>query len=143
MIYLDSNVFIIAALYTDDVGEKARELIKAIEEGEVKAATSALTYDEVYWAVKKLKDKNAAHKAGGGLLMLPNIHILEVDRNVLFTAHKLLSDYSLDPRDAIHAACAISKKISDIVSQDGDFDRIKGLKRTQLADFKLTKVGIE
>ncbi len=134
MIYLDSNVFITAALYTNDIGETARELIKAVEDGKVKAATSALTYDEVYWAVKNLREKNAAHKAGGGLLMLPNLSVLEVDK-----AHKLLIDYLLGPRDAIHAACAFSKNISDIVSQARDFDRIKGLKRIQIADVKPTK----
>lgn len=138
MIYIDSNVFIAAALYTDDVAEKAREIIKTVEDGELKAATSALTYDEVYWAVKNLKGKDAAHRASGGLLMLPNISILEVDRTILFEAHKLLDDYSLDPRDAIHAACAVSKGIKIMISEDSDFDKIKGLKRTRIMDFKFS-----
>jgi hypothetical protein len=40
MRYLDSNVFIIAALYTDELGEKARGLISAVEKDRVNAATS-------------------------------------------------------------------------------------------------------
>lgn len=137
MIYIDSNVFIVAALYTDDVAEKARGLVGAIEEGEVEAATSALTYDEVYWAIKNQKGKDAAHKAGGGLLMMPNISILEVDRTILYKAHELLEEYSLDPRDAIHAACALSGSIKTMISEDKDFDKVRGINRISLEDFEL------
>ena len=54
MIYLDSNIFIYAAVNTQEPGEKARSLLQRIQQGDEKAETSALTFEEVFWAIKKL-----------------------------------------------------------------------------------------
>jgi predicted nucleic acid-binding protein len=62
MIYVDSNLFIYATLNTEEVGEKARSLLQRIQQGEEKAETSALTFDEVFWAIKKF-DFEAALEA--------------------------------------------------------------------------------
>jgi|Deesub1362A_J573_1020465.scaffolds.fasta_scaffold00350_9 predicted nucleic acid-binding protein len=140
MIYLDSNVFIIAALYTNTLAEKARELIREVEEGKVKTATSALTYDEVYWSVRKIKDKGAALKAGDALLTLSNLSIIGVDRTVLFKAHGLLEEYLLHPRDAIHVASALSRGIKTVISEDKDFDKVKSITRISLGDFRLSTI---
>ena len=48
MIYIDSNVFIYATLNTEELGEKARSLLQTIQQGEEKAETSALTFDEYF-----------------------------------------------------------------------------------------------
>ena len=53
MFYLDANVFIYAAINTKEFGEKSRSLLQRIQQGEEKAETSALTFDEVFWAIKK------------------------------------------------------------------------------------------
>ena len=53
MIYLDSNIFISAALYDDISGKNARQIIKDVRCGDIKACTSTLTFYEVYWIVKK------------------------------------------------------------------------------------------
>ena len=53
MIYLDANVFLNAILTREKEGEKARTIIKKLQKGELTAATSALTFDEVFWIVKK------------------------------------------------------------------------------------------
>ena len=53
MLYLDANVFIYATINTEELGEKARFLLGKIQQGEEKAETSALTFDEVFWASKK------------------------------------------------------------------------------------------
>ena len=139
MMYLDSNVFVSAALYTDELGDRAREIVSGVELGKLKAATSSLTYDEVFWAVKKFKGRDAAVKAGGAFLSMINLVIVDVDRDVLQRAHGLISaeGSSLDPRDAIHAACAFAKEVIEIVSEDSDFDSVEGLKRSRIMDFKL------
>lgn len=136
MIYLDANVFLAAALHKGDTGKKAKTLLRQVQTGSTAAATSALTYDEVYWLVKKYRGRDDALMSAGALLMLPNLTILDVTVEAIWRAHKLLEDYALDPRDAIHAACALTRGIKTVVSDDGHFDRIKGIKRVSIKDFK-------
>jgi predicted nucleic acid-binding protein len=64
MRYLDANVFIYAALYEGEKGDKARKLIKKVREGEEAAFTSVLTFDEFFWIVKKERGFDSALEAG-------------------------------------------------------------------------------
>ena len=131
MIYIDSNVFIYATVNTKEPGEKARSLLQKIQQGEEKAETSALTFDEVFWAIKKL-DFEAAIEACQALLNFPNLEIISADRDVALSAQQIIKEYHLAPRDAIHAATAIAGKAEAVVSTDTHFDKIKGLKRRSL-----------
>ena len=131
MLYLDTNIFIYATINTQDLGEKARSLLQKIQQGEEKAETSALTFDEVFWAVKK-HNLELAFEACQALLNFPNLEIIPADRELAFSALQLIREYHLAPRDAIHAATAIAEKADCVVSTDADFDRVKGLKRRPL-----------
>ena len=133
MLYLDSNVFIYATINTKDLGEKARALLQKIQQGEEEAETSALTFDEVFWAIKK-HGQEAAFEACQALLNLPNLEIAAFDRELALSALQLIKQHHLAPRDAIHAATAILGKADIIVSTDAHFDKIKGLKRWSLED---------
>ncbi|HEY3128917.1 MAG TPA: PIN domain-containing protein [Acidobacteriota bacterium] len=46
-----------------------------------------------------------------------------------------VSLHHLKPRDAIHAASALSRGIREIVSEDSDFDAIKELQRKSIRKF--------
>ena len=131
MIYIDSNVFIYATLNTEELGEKARSLLQRIQQGEEKAETSALTFDEVFWAIKKL-DSEAALEAAQALLNFPNLEIISVDRDLSLSALQIIKEYHLAQRDAIHAATAIGGKAEVVVSTDANFDKIKEIKRRSL-----------
>lgn len=131
MIYIDSNVFVYAILNTEEIGEKARSLLQRIQQGEEKAETSALTFDEVFWAIKKI-DFEAALEAAQALLNFPNLEIVSVDRDLSLSALQLIKEYHLDPRDAIHAATAIAGKAEVVVSTDPHFDKLRELKRRSL-----------
>lgn len=132
MIYLDSNVFLNAILNRGKAGEKARDLIHKIEKGEIKASTSALTFDEVFWIVKKYRSFNKALEACKALLQIPNLLFIEVNDKTLWLACGMIEKYRLNPRDGIHLACALSREIHTIVSEDKDFDRVKEIKRKTL-----------
>ncbi|MBI2938647.1 MAG: hypothetical protein HYY22_10640 [Thaumarchaeota archaeon] len=43
--YLDSNVFIYADLNQEDIGDRARSLLREVQDGKQPASTSALTFD--------------------------------------------------------------------------------------------------
>ncbi len=131
MLYLDSNVFIYAAMNMQALGENARSLLLKIQLGEEKAETSALTFDEVFWAVKKHSEE-AAVEACQALLNFPNLEIVPVDRELVLLALRLIEKHHLAPRDAIHAATAIADKADVIVSTDAHFDNMKEPKRRPL-----------
>ncbi len=130
VLYLDANVFIYATINTQKPGENARELLQKIQQGEETAVTSALTFDEVFWAVKKYSAELAFHSCTA-LLNFPNLEIIPVDRETAISALKIIDEYHLAPRDAIHAATAIAEKADFIVSTDAHFDKVKELKRKE------------
>ena len=135
MIYLDSNVFLNAILNTEEEGEKARGIIRKLQKGEMAAATSALSFDEVFWVVKKHRDYDTALKAVKAFLEIPNLMFLDVDDEILWSAFDLARRYRLNPRDVIHLGCALNHGIFTIVSEDKDFDRVKEIKRKSLSEF--------
>jgi predicted nucleic acid-binding protein len=131
MLYLDSNIFIYAAVDTTETGNKARILLQKIQSGKEKATTSALTFDEVFWVLKKQSQKQAI-EACEALLNFPNLELKPVNGELLSLTLQIIKQYNLDPRDAIHAATAIATKADGIVSTDQHFDKVKELKRQPL-----------
>ena len=129
MIYLDTNVFIYAATNDDEKGNWARQILKTIIEEKEQGYTSCLTWDEVVHALWKLRGKEKAHIEGRKMLELGNIHFLPPTINIINKAQDLIEQTSLKPRDAIHAATAIVKGISNFATNDDDFDEVKELKR--------------
>jgi predicted nucleic acid-binding protein len=135
MIYLDSNVFLNAILNLEEEGEKARNIVQKLQKGEIAAATSALSFDEVFWIVKKHRNYDMALKAVKAFLEIPNLTFLDVNDEILWSAYNLAKRYRLNPRDVIHLACALNHGIFTIVSEDKDFDKVKEIKRKSLLDF--------
>ncbi|MHA1261420.1 MAG: type II toxin-antitoxin system VapC family toxin [Candidatus Freyarchaeota archaeon] len=59
---------------------------------------------------------------------------ISVGESAILQAQKLVERYGLKPRDAIHAAAALDKNLT-MVSDDTDFDVVKGLKRIGIKEF--------
>jgi predicted nucleic acid-binding protein len=135
MQYVDSNVFLYSVLYSPDSepkAKKAKEILQKIENGELSAATSTLTWDEVVWVTTKLLGRTDAIDQGQKLLGFPNLEFINADEGIIAQAQALMGKYKLSPRDSIHIASALSKKIKTILSDDEDFDQIKEIQRTPL-----------
>jgi predicted nucleic acid-binding protein len=135
MQYVDSNVFLYSALYSPDLepkAKKAKEILQKIENKELSAATSTLTWDEVVWVATKLLGRTGGIAQGQKLLGFPNLEFINVDEGILAQAQSLMGKYKLSPRDSIHVASALNRKATIIISDDEDFDQIKEIKRTPL-----------
>jgi len=135
MQYIDSNVFLYSTLYSpasEPKAKKAKEILQKIENGEMPAATSTLTWDEVVWVATKLLGRVDGIAQGQKLLGFPNIEFINVDEGIIAHAQAIMANYKLSPRDSIHIASALSKRIKTIVSDDEDFDQIREIKRTPL-----------
>lgn len=132
MIYLDSNIFIYAAINNDRAGEKSRILIRKLLHEKRDIGTSSLTWDEIIYAIWKKEGKEKALLEGKKFLQFPDLILFKADTIILAKAQELAEYYSLKPRDAIHAATALVNGIKEIASDDPDFDKVKQLKRIKL-----------
>ena len=135
MQYVDSNVFLYPTLYSTDIepkAKKAKEILRKIESGDLQAATSTLTWDEVVWVTIKYLGRTDGVAQGQKLLGFPNLEFINVDEAIIAQAQALMGKYKLSPRDSIHIASALSKKTKTILSDDEDFDQIKEIKRIPL-----------
>ncbi len=138
MIYLDSNVFIFALLYDDEVIHEAkisRVILNHIIGQKILAFTSTLTWDEVVYVVMKKAGQTASVLTGEKLLMFPNLKMIPADQEILKIAQDLIGRYSIRPRDAIHLASAMKAGCETILSEDSDFDKINEVKRVSLRDY--------
>jgi predicted nucleic acid-binding protein len=136
MIYLDANVFVMANLNAEAIGDKARSLLRDVQTGKVDGCTSALTFDELVWAVKKNRTKEDAVLAGEAFLNMPSLKLVAVSGDLLAGALSLMKEHRLDPRDAIHAASALNEGAKSIVSADRHFDKLKGFKRKDISEIQ-------
>ncbi|MBI4452998.1 type II toxin-antitoxin system VapC family toxin [Candidatus Woesearchaeota archaeon] len=135
--YLDTSVFVVSALDTGVNGEKSRNIIDAIQKNSFEGYTSALTFDELAFAVRKLRSFENSIIAGDDFLNMGHLNFIEIAYETVKLAQDLIKKYRLRPRDAIHAACAMHKDIKIIVSDDADFDSVKELERKSIKDFKI------
>lgn len=118
-VYLDANVFIYALEGVPPYLEPMRELLTAIDAGEVRATTSELTLAEVL--VRPMADHNAELQAayqemlqaGGGFQILP------VSRGILVQAASLrAATGSLKLPDAIHVGSARACGCDTLLTND-------------------------
>ncbi|MBI3035879.1 type II toxin-antitoxin system VapC family toxin [Candidatus Woesearchaeota archaeon] len=137
MTYLDANIFIFAAGSRSEIGEKARKFLENLQLGNERAFTSSLTFDEVVWKVSQIRSFNDALSAGDNLVGMPNLIFLDVNTTIISKSLDLMRLYKLYPRDAIHAASALNNNVYEIISEDKDFDNIKGLKRKSIKELRL------
>ena len=128
-IYLDANIFIYAAINNGSVGEKCRKILFEIYQNKSTGYTSVLTWDEVVYSIWKKEGKIKAFEQGKNFLKLPNILFISATSAIISKSQELMENYGLKPRDAIHVATALSNNITQIASDDSDFNKVKEIKR--------------
>ena len=94
--------------------------------------TCALTLDEIMWVMIKNKKEKALRETIEDIYAVPNLSIKEVPSSTPLDALTLMEQFDLKPRDAFHVAVMKSNGITEVVSDDPDFDRVKGIKRIRL-----------
>lgn len=133
MIYIDSNIFIYSVVAKSDKQiSLSKNILLKITERKFDAATSVLTWDEFVWVVRKTLGQGLVEIEGSKFLNLPNLKFIAVEESTIREAQRLVGKYTLKPRDAIHVATAISHGISQIISDDPDFDKVAELERIGL-----------
>ncbi len=132
ILYIDSNIFIFPLIYDNDQANQSMEILTKIENNEITAYTSILTWDEVTYVVNKIMGKADSIGSGKKFINYPNLRFITADINIIIKAQEIMKNYNIKPRDAIHVASALSKNIHNIVSDDSDFDSIDLINRIKL-----------
>jgi predicted nucleic acid-binding protein len=132
MIYIDANIFIYALAGRDgDIDTiKSKRILVDVRSNKIQACTTILTWDEVFYFIKRHIGEADAINKGKMLISFPNLSFIEINKKTIVDAQSLCENYHLDPRDAIHGACALSHCSGAILSNDGDFDSITGISRS-------------
>lgn len=125
--YVDANVLVFALIDGGPAGDACRRRLAQIDHPAGDAVTSALTMDEVAWALVKRIDRATALKMVRGYLKMPGLSILPATSAELDLALKLMEDHPLKPRDALHAATALRHGTDSFVTFDSDFADIESL----------------
>lgn len=148
-LYLDTMVFHALLRANNDA---ARVLFKAIEAGQYRAYTAALTFNELAYRMllslirdkygKSPQDRLRQDRQGmvnefyahietrlTQLQLLLHLVVLDITATDLTTMHRNCITYHLLPRDALHLAAMQKVGCTALVSLDSDFDRVQGIQR--------------
>ncbi|MBI4173515.1 MAG: type II toxin-antitoxin system VapC family toxin [Candidatus Aenigmarchaeota archaeon] len=125
MQYIDSNIFILAAIDSAGRGDRARNRIENLVNSGKPFATSSLTFGEIMWTLMRHTDRGTALQQAERVMGFSGLIIVNAARKEVAETLRLMAKYrSMKPRDAMHLACALSAGSDSIISDDEDFKAI-------------------
>lgn len=129
--FVDSNVFIYVMMDDRSYSEKALRILTSFEEGRELGWTSTLALSQALSHLKKRRKYHAIDKFYDYLEGSP-ISVTETTRDDMTRARSTKEEQNLPWSmwdDLVLASQMRRLGISEIYSNDPDFDRIRGLKR--------------
>lgn len=132
MRFLDASLFIYLLTADGDLYSEVRELfLDSVRRG---ACTDALAIDEFMWVCRRRYGVPLAISMRAVRdVILPTVELLEIGEAELLEALSALERDLLDkPSDAIHYGVMRTHGVSEIVTEDRDFERLPGVTRIWL-----------
>lgn len=133
MIYLDSNIFIIAANKNDGRCGNALKLLERMEKGQINCCTSVIAIDEVVWGISNLVGEEEAKEIWSSLLEEPNLDLISLEELDISSAKNYFPD--LDPRDCLHLQAFKKSKSDFLVTEDKDFEDLEKINSLRISEF--------
>jgi len=151
-VYVDTNILYMYLRVDPAHLSAIKAFLSRIIGGQIEAFVSILVLDELFYRlllarVKETTDRNpldvlrenqskaiAAHSdaiaaALRKLTLLPHINLVGVDNTDFNRMLENIQTFFLLPRDALHVAIVQRLGLNQVASDDGDFDRVKGVER--------------
>jgi len=122
LVYLDTNVFVYALNAFPPFVEPLAELLRGVDDGSVRAATSQLTLMESL--VLPFRNRDAHQEDRCRMILRPRsgLQLLPVSLGILETAARLRAESpSLRTPDAIHLATALQAGCEALLTNDQHF----------------------
>lgn len=129
--FVDSNIFVYVMMADPAYSAKALQILTGFEQGKDQGWTSTLALSQAFSHLKKRKKYQAVDKFYDFLEGSP-IRVTETTRDDMVNARNEKEDQGLQWRlwdDLVIAAQMRRLTISEIYSNDADFDKLKGLTR--------------
>ncbi len=129
--FVDSNIFVYLIMGDPLYSGKALHILTSFEEGDASGWTSTLALSQAFSHLKKRKKYDAVDKFYDYLDGTP-VRVAETTRDDLTNARKSREAQGLPWSmwdDLVLASQMQRLGISEIYSNDRDFDKIRGLKR--------------
>ena len=136
MIYIDTNIWIYAITAHPRYGKKCRRILEALERGELEAAISVQVLSEVAGVLYQqfgVKDTVGQIEA---ILSYP-LELIDVTPDIVLRAAEYSRDYGILPYDGIHVASALGRMTKEILSADGELDKVAAITRIDPLEFQL------
>lgn len=131
MILVDANVLMYAAGAEHPHKRASVAFLERVARGQIEVTTDAEVLQEIlhrYRAIGRWEDGRQVYDLTRQLF--PSI--VPVTARTLDRARLILdTDRRIMARDALHAAVVLTERLDGVCSYDRDFDRIKGIARTE------------
>ena len=125
---LDTNVLVYHILNDSHFGKKARAILQKIEGGEKVLLPLAVLKETLF--VLLAHGRTVADVADMfSVFQKDNIMTVADDFSLFMEGLLIATRYDIDPTDGVIAAIMTKYNISEIYSNDPDFDKIPGIKR--------------
>ena len=112
-VLFDTNVVLDVLLDRDPFAEVATQLFSKVEYGEIQGYVAAITINNLFYIIRKVKDRDLAYNAVQRILTA--MHICPVNRRTL---EKALNLNYKDFEDAIQLVCALENNLDIIVTRN-------------------------
>ncbi len=137
MRFLDANVFVYAyykprgklTKEQKDLKDKAKAIVKAINEGREEVITSVVHLSEISNILKRAMPTSELHNFLLGLYSRENVKIVGVTSADYLLAIELMNELDMDPSDTLAVAIMKRNNLKEIYTFDKGFDKIKEIKR--------------
>lgn len=131
MKYVDANIFIANLIADNRLGEVAKKYLESVATGKEAASTSVHTMIEIYAFLKgkRLSEQKIAHILKE--ITLHGVALLPFEPEIFIEALPMVKKgWKLG--DAIHYVTMKKHDIRDIVTDDGHFNNVNDITRTDL-----------
>lgn len=132
-LFIDANIFLEVELGDKRSGE-CRNFFSRIHGSQLHAITSDFI---VYTCLLQLEHNSSVERMRDFMVFLDNMESIEIcspDYRTVYNAFEVMKAYGVDFDDALVVSVMKSRGIAKLVSFDGDFDKVREIKRIEPKD---------
>ena len=126
-VYLDANIFIYAIEAIDPWAKELNDVFVGLKSREFSAVTSSLSLAECLVMPFKNNRHDLVQVYRQMFLPRPYLDVAPIDNDVLLFSAHVRAQSGLKLPDAIHAATALTRKCTALLTNDTGFSRVSGL----------------